>query len=76
MCLGQRSGLHWFERPGRSGAVRPESDLNSLSAILDLLQVSNIFVLLQLHLEAAGCEGVLHDRGGSTGHCQGHGGDV
>lgn len=32
--------------------------------------------VLQLHREAAGCEGVLHDRGGSTGHRQSHGGDM
>lgn len=43
--LGQRSGLHWFERPGRSGAVRPGSDLNSLMAILGYLQVHNLFLL-------------------------------
>lgn len=45
VCLGQRSGLHWFERAGRSGAVCPGSDLNSLLAILDHSQVQNIFLL-------------------------------
>lgn len=46
MRLGQRSGLHWFERPGRSGTVRPGSALNSLLAILRYLQVQSFIFLL------------------------------
>lgn len=76
VCLCQRSGLHWFERPGPNRTVRPASDSTSLLAILECSQVQNVSSALQLHREALGRKGVLHDRGGSTGYRQSHGGDV
>lgn len=45
VCLCRRSCLHWLERPGRSRAVRPGSDLVSMLAILDCLQVQNMSLL-------------------------------
>lgn len=74
--LSQGPGLHRSEGPGRSGAVRPGSVLSSPSAILDHFRAQNGCLVSQLHREAPGGEGLLHDGGGPTGYRQSHGGDV